>query len=299
MLYDAKVESFIRVADSGSFSKAARQNFVTTAAVMNQINSLEEELNLTLFERTNRGVFLTAEGKTLYHDFKQIMHMSSIAIKSAKNLSMQKKQVLHIASFHMNKINFSPRYWELLLPLIPDIDIHVDTVDIQPGYGKPIFNNLGHGIDLLFGIFSQPISDKFNVNGLLLKEFPVCCAVPYDNPLAGKNCLTEDDLAGETLLLCAPGFFPQIDELEKHLASTQPEIKIKTFPRFNTDIFNRAIAERNLMITIDPWREIHPQLKTIPVTWPFTLSYGVMYGKEPNDTVLRFIEASESIRHLL
>ena len=52
-MYNKQLETFICVADSGSFSKAAEKLYLSTTAVIKQINLLEDSLGLTLFSRTH------------------------------------------------------------------------------------------------------------------------------------------------------------------------------------------------------------------------------------------------------
>ena len=61
-MYNPQLETFLRVADAGSFNKAAEAVFVTPTAVIKQINLLEAELDVQLFERTHRGLTLTKAG---------------------------------------------------------------------------------------------------------------------------------------------------------------------------------------------------------------------------------------------
>ncbi len=73
MMYNPQLETFICVADAGSFSKAAEKLYISSPAVIKQINSLEDSLNLQLFERTHRGIVLTEAGKSLYQDAKYLI----------------------------------------------------------------------------------------------------------------------------------------------------------------------------------------------------------------------------------
>lgn len=72
-MYNPQLETFLRVADAGSFNKAAEEAFITVPAVIKQIHLLEEKLGLTLFVRTHKGVTLTESGKSLYRDTKYIV----------------------------------------------------------------------------------------------------------------------------------------------------------------------------------------------------------------------------------
>lgn len=55
-MYNPHLKTFLRVADAGSFNKAAEAAYITPTAVIKQINLLEAELNVKLFERTHRGL---------------------------------------------------------------------------------------------------------------------------------------------------------------------------------------------------------------------------------------------------
>lgn len=72
-MYNPQLETFIRVADAGSFSKAAEQSYITPTAVIKQINLLEADLDVKLFERTHRGLTLTKAGMSLYNDTKYVI----------------------------------------------------------------------------------------------------------------------------------------------------------------------------------------------------------------------------------
>ena len=58
-MYNHMLDTFIAVADCGSFTKAAQRLFISPTAVMKQMNALESHLNLRLVERTPSGIRLT------------------------------------------------------------------------------------------------------------------------------------------------------------------------------------------------------------------------------------------------
>ena len=64
-MYNKHLETFIVVADLGSFAKAADALYISSTAVIKQINLLEQELDLQLFERTHRGIRLTKAGRPI------------------------------------------------------------------------------------------------------------------------------------------------------------------------------------------------------------------------------------------
>ena len=58
-MYNPQLDTFICVVEAGSFSKAAEELYISAPAVIKQINSLENSLDLQLFERTHRGLIIT------------------------------------------------------------------------------------------------------------------------------------------------------------------------------------------------------------------------------------------------
>lgn len=91
-----QIKYFLTIADTGSFTEAAAQCFISQSAVSQQINALEAELGVTLFERTPRRVFLTAAGRYLYENGKKVIRSSeklkqgviAAANKSSERLSV-------------------------------------------------------------------------------------------------------------------------------------------------------------------------------------------------------------------
>ena len=83
-MYNPQLETFLRVADAGSFNKAAEELFITPPAVIKQITSLESGLGFPLFVRSHRGLALTPEGKSLYRDAQYVIQYCRDAIIRAK-----------------------------------------------------------------------------------------------------------------------------------------------------------------------------------------------------------------------
>lgn len=85
-MYNPQLETFLKVADCGSFNKAAEELYISPTAVVKQINLLESSLDLQLFTRTHRGILLTDAGKSLYHDAKYIIQYCHDSVSRAKML---------------------------------------------------------------------------------------------------------------------------------------------------------------------------------------------------------------------
>lgn len=68
-----QLECFVTAAEHLSFSKASQVLKITQPAVSHQIQSLEEELDVKLFDRTGRNVSLTPEGFLFLADARLIL----------------------------------------------------------------------------------------------------------------------------------------------------------------------------------------------------------------------------------
>lgn len=88
-MVNPQLETFLRVADAGSFSKAAEEAFITPTAVIKQINLLENSLGVKLFDRTHRGLTLTKAGQSMYQDAKYIIQYCRDSVTRAKNAMLE------------------------------------------------------------------------------------------------------------------------------------------------------------------------------------------------------------------
>lgn len=68
-----QIQYFVACAQSGSFSEAAESLYTTQPSVSKVIKSMEEDMNLQLFERRAKGICLTPDGERVYHYAKTVM----------------------------------------------------------------------------------------------------------------------------------------------------------------------------------------------------------------------------------
>ena len=61
-----QLEAFVQVAEGGSFSKAAKELFLTQPTISAHIAALEKELNVRLFVRNTKEVSMSDDGRELY-----------------------------------------------------------------------------------------------------------------------------------------------------------------------------------------------------------------------------------------
>ena len=97
-MYNHQLETFIQVADAGSFNKAAAEAFITPTAIIKQINLLEDSLGVKLFQRSHRGLTLTKAGISLYNDARYIIQYCRDSVTRAKNAMQEDAAVIRIGT---------------------------------------------------------------------------------------------------------------------------------------------------------------------------------------------------------
>lgn len=295
-MYNSQLETFIKVADAGSFNKAAEQSFITPTAVIKQINLLETGLGVALFDRTHRGLTLTKAGKSLYRDSKYIIQYCRDSVVRAKNAMQQDEQIIRIGTSPMTPAQVLLALWPKIHEHYPNMKFQLVPFENTPENAKEILANLGQNIDIVAGIFDETLLDLRKCKGFELMRNPICCAVSINHPLAEKDRLKVTDLYGENLMLIHRGWSHYVDKLRDDLWMNHPQIKIIDFDFYNVSVFNQCENSNDVLMAIDSWQSVHPLLKIIPVEWDYSIPYGLLHSPEPTKTVQDFLSIIQTIK---
>lgn len=290
-MYNPQLETFICVADAGSFNKAAEVLYITPPAVIKQINLLEENLGLELFIRTHRGLHLTEAGKSLYRDSKYMIQYSKDSIARARNAMQDEKTLIRIGTSPITPGNFLMELWPKIHEQCPDIKFQLVPFGNTPENAAEILKNLGQNIDVVAGIFDETMLDVRQCAGLEISKQPICCAVSLHHRLAGKSKLTIQDLYGENLLLMHRGWSHYVDKLRDDLGQNHSQIHIVDFEFYDVDIFNRCENNNDVLMAVENWANVHPLLKIIPVEWDYRIPFGLLHSPSPSKLVRRCLSA--------
>lgn len=297
-MYNPQLDTFIKVADAGSFNKAAEDSFITPTAVIKQINLLERSLDVKLFERTHRGLKLTKAGQSLYQDAKYIIQYCHESIVRAKNAMQNEDTVIRIGSSPMTPAQLLVQLWPEFQEYCPDMKFEIIPFENTPENAREILANLGKNIDIIGGIFDQTMLELRNCDGLELSREPFCCAISIHHPLALKEKLQIHDLYGQNLMLMHRGWSSYVDQLRDDLWKNHSEIHIIDFDFYNTNIFNRCENTNDVLLAIPGWANVHPLLKVIPVEWEYSIPYGLLHSHHPTEPVKKFLSAVKLSRNL-
>lgn len=93
-----QLEAFVQVAEGGSFSKAAKQLFLTQPTISAHISSLEKELNARFFVRNTKEVKLSDDGKELYRYARQMIDLQKKIEERFETGKSESKHLITIAA---------------------------------------------------------------------------------------------------------------------------------------------------------------------------------------------------------
>ncbi|MBD5080538.1 MAG: LysR family transcriptional regulator [Ruminococcaceae bacterium] len=292
-MYNPQLETFLKVADAGSFNKAAEEMYITPTAVIKQINLLEGSLDVKLFERTHRGLTLTKAGKSLYRDAKYIIRYCEESVVRAKNAMQSDSSIIRIGTSPMTPAQLLVQLWSKIQVYCPNLKFELVPFENTPENAREILGNLGKNIDVVGGIFDEAMLNLRSCAGLELSREPFCCAVSIHHRLAVKDRLSIEDLYGENLLLMKRNWSSYVDRLRDEIWKNHSHINIIDFDFYNMSIFNRCENSNDVLLAIAGWANVHPLLKVIPVDWDYSIPYGLLHSPKPSATVKEFLRAAK------
>lgn len=290
-MYHPQLTVFVCAVDCGSFTKAAEKLFISSTAVMKQINSLEARLGLKLIDRTRHGIRLTAAGEVIYKDAKFLFEFSARSVVNARQAAEASDKSFRVGTSLLNPAKPFMDLWYQVNRKFPDYKLQlVPFEDEHQGILGEI-GSLGEKFDFLMAVCDSKLwLDKCNM--LSLGQCKDMVAMGKEHRLAGKKRLKLSDLYGETLMMVQEGDSERNDAVRRELTRNHPAIRIEDTPHFyDISVFNRCAQTGNLLLTLDCWQDVHPALVSVPVEWDYSVPYGLLYALEPTEEVLRFVEA--------
>jgi DNA-binding transcriptional LysR family regulator len=189
-----QIKTFRAVADNLSFTKAAVQLFMAQSSVSAQIKTLEEELEIKLFDRIGRSVLLTDAGIKLY-DYARRMEDMTLEIRSEISNSKYSRGNLTIRVPETLAAVYMPAIVDRFHAQHPKVKLtFINCTDRQ------LKEELNSGrIDLAF-----LMTDSIHFNDVtvrMLKTEKLHLAASPLHPLAIKKNIRLKDLDGQTVLL--------------------------------------------------------------------------------------------------
>ena len=214
------LEYIIAVAETGHFGKAAERCFVSQPTLSGQIKKLEEKLQVTLFERTNRSVAITPVGSAILTHARVILEQADLIEQLARAQRDPLAGPLRIGAI--------PTLSPYLMPLIL-VPLRKQYPQMQPVLSEELTDTLlqrlrDHEIDVALLATAVP-QQEFDTMPLFVEPFWI--AYPSKHRFYTKDRITLRDLDHENLLLLAEGHClaeQAMDICQIHERQTQGEM---------------------------------------------------------------------------
>lgn len=259
------LNTFIQVAELGSFSKAGERLGYSQPTISVQIKQLEQELGARLFDRVGHMVRLTEKGQDTLLYAQQILRLSQ---QMAAPEATETMTLIRMATADSLCIPLLSREFSSLRSRHPNICINLTTA----GTGE-LFRLLDHNEVDLVCTLDQHI---YNNSYVIASEAPVGVhfVVSTDHPLSKKKLLTKQDLLSQDFLLTERGMSYRrlLDEwMAKDSLQIQPVLETGsadlicllveqgTGMSFLPDYVTDAAAARGSLVRLEA-ENFHPEL---------------------------------------
>lgn len=273
-----QLKTFLRVCETGSFSKAAAALYLTPSAVLQQMQTLEAELGVSLFIRTSKGVALTRAGEYLEQRGRILVRMSDELRRDIQNMTSKDKPIC-VGTSIMEKVRLLYELWVLFSEEEKDCEIQMVNIDVG--------HNIPANTDLIESINSS-------VPWMREWDFFEICRVPFGfavakgHPLAQRSRIEINDLRGQTVLTLNDGTCDTVTELLNLLRRNHTRIVLPSGSTTNP-LWESAFRRDALLVPMC-WSDILINMTVIPFEFEFSLPYGIFFRSQPHMSVQRFLD---------
>ena len=181
----------ITVAETGTITEAANRLYVSQPSLTNAIHELEKEMNIVIFNRTNKGITLSKEGDAFLGYARQVLEQAAILEDKYKGNPGGKKQFCVSTQHYSFAVNafvdlikqYGQEEYDFSLRETQTYEIIEDVARLRSEIGEEIFSDFERRKN-------SRVRDRATLFNLLigLNGYTVCSGV-IDKKLNGKDII--------------------------------------------------------------------------------------------------------------
>lgn len=209
---------FARVAETGSFTRAAEQLHLTQPAVSQQLRQLAEAVGEPLLETVGRRSYLTDAGKALLATWEGMARQWDSFEEELQAMRGLHSGVLRLAVVSTAKY-FIPRVLGPFCARYPGIDVRLEVANRDQ-----VVQRIADNLDDLYVMTRPPEGLDLECRPFL--DNPLVPIAAASHPLARRKRLALADLAGERFIMREPGSGTRI-AIEQYLADQQMVLNMR------------------------------------------------------------------------
>ena len=281
------LDTFITLTKYSSINAAADALFISSPALQQQINRLESEIGFKLFERGSAGIRLTPAGETFLDGvIKLRSDTESLLARCRETDSLNK--CLRVGAILGLQPDLFPRVSGPFYQKYP----HVVQKPVMESE-EQLFSDLDRGALDVIEYFDCPRAHAAGRNFEPLFWEGRDCMMSPTHPLASRETLTLDDLAGQHIIVYR---FDRLPGLREYVEKWYPDIRISEDPRV-MDLYTVVRSFEDGHIGLVPphvGSQFHP-LRTIPLKMDMSWPIGLVYREPRSAVVSQFIEVAKQV----
>ncbi len=231
----------VTVADNGTISGAAKELFISQPSLTNAIKELEEEMQITIFNRTNKGIVVSNEGNEFLAYARQVLEQVNLLEEKFLNIKKQSPRFSVSTQHYSFAVNafvdvireFGGNHYDFTLRETQTYEIIEDVSRLKSEIG--ILYTSSKNEEVIMKIIKQ--------NGLVFEELFVAkphVFISSKHPLANKDSLTLEDLNNYPYLSFEQGDYNSFYFSEEILSTLDRSKNIKVSDR--ATLFNLAVG---------------------------------------------------------
>ncbi len=231
MLYK-QLKYFVAVVQTGSFTEAAERNYISQSAVSQQIKALEEEIGVTLLQRSKRSFNLTKAGEYLYEQGIFLLRITNSVIEeTAKIGTAENESRITIGYLKMYLGKELQKAIALFRREYPDI-----IIDVKSGGHDELHKGIATGrFDF---ILSDVCLDGAGFDCQPVKESNICIEVSEQNAMSQKAYVELDE----------PKDIPCILMVDKEQLSEEKAFYASRYDAIDDFIFAGDFGEARMLV---------------------------------------------------
>lgn len=193
-----QLEVFIKVAESGSFSKGAEATFITQSTVSQHISALEQEFGLKLLDRTGKGARPTEAGKLLLERARRLVEYAKEIPAAIGRFKGIHEAELNIAGSSIPGEYMIPAALPMLINRFPGLTIFLVQGDSRDVMAKVMAEEVEFGV----------VGARFHDDGVQFTPFTkdeLVLIAPAGHRWAGADAISKEELLAEPFVMREAG----------------------------------------------------------------------------------------------
>ena len=192
------IDFILELAQTQNFNRAAENLYTAQPTLSYHIKAVEDELGFQIFNRTSKGATMTPAGAQFCVTLRNVRSELKQAIEQAQNFSSQYSENIAVGLSYRTAIYNLPQIMKKFAQIHP-------SVSISPVFSadKSVELFLKGETDITFALAEQ-VRKIPDIRVHPFYESPIYLITKPDDPLAQKEKVTAEDLAGRTLMVGGP-----------------------------------------------------------------------------------------------